>query len=711
MRSPHPRAVSGWALAVLPSVLAPLLLLVWKDRRYFFYGDTQAAYLGWQYHLGTQLRAGHWPLIDPHAWQAGNMVAEGQAGLYSPLSMGLGLLSTVAGDVLVFATVTKIVLVCIGALGVFVLARSYGAAAPLAYVAAVAAPLGGMSQYLDVSSWLAALIIWALLPWVWSALRRVMRPGGANPFPALGVGYLLVSVGYVYGTIMLILVLVACLLECRLQRNREGALRVFGVGLVCGLVALTVYLPGVLTAPVTIRGGGLALSGKFDSDLLAVLASVLPTAVVPGTTLHLLPYAYAAWFLPVLVWLDLDRLRRGWREVAGLLLVTAVVLLVVVGPAQVGPLRWPLRLQPFLVLGSVVSCAVVISRYAVRRPSRRRLLLSVGWVVLAGAVAVARSPEGLTGVVVCVVVVALAVGALWLLARSAPPGRALRRGAVLAAAVSLALTVVQHGFFPEPPSPERNLPSQAADYRTQLASARGDVMVIGDVNRLVKADPSAVREFLDGSAWYLNPHPVQNTYTTIGHREFRDRFPYEYDGSTHPQDLGRLFAIEPTTGRPRVDLLGVSTLLLLRDAFPARDLDVAPAGWRVADRGEHTVTWVRRDPVPGAGHPVWTSAGTTVSRASASDRATRFVVDAVPPGGGRVVLSALAWPGYRTDTGRLAAPVDGYLVSVDLPADAVGRTVTVKFFPPGWPVEVGSWWLAVIAGLGWSVLALRRSRR
>ena len=66
-------------------------------------------------------------------------------------------------------------LVCIGATGVFALARSYGAAPPLAYVAAVAAPLGGMSQFLDLPSWLAALTIWALLPWVWWALRRTMR--------------------------------------------------------------------------------------------------------------------------------------------------------------------------------------------------------------------------------------------------------------------------------------------------------------------------------------------------------------------------------------------------------------------------------------------------------------------------------------------------------------------------------------------------------
>jgi hypothetical protein len=74
------------------------------------------------------------------------------------------------------------------------------------------------------------------------------------------------------------------------------------------------------------------------------------------------------------------------------------------------------------------------------------------------------------------------------------------------------------------------------------------------------------------------------------------------------------------------------------------------------------------------------------------------------------VLSALAWPGYHTDVGRLGDPVDGYLLRVDLPADARGRTVDVRFSPPGWPVEVAAWWLAVAAGLVWCVLDRVRRR-
>jgi hypothetical protein len=699
-----------WLLAVVPSVVLPVLVLLLHDPRYLFYGDTQAAYLGWQYHLGEQLRAGHWPLIDPHAWQAGNLVAEGQAGLFSPLVMAIGLLATVSQNVLVFTAVTKLVLLSAGALGVFVLARSYQASAPLAYAAAVAAPLGGMTQYLDLPSWVAQLMVWALLPWVWWALRRLMVLR-TNPLPALALGYLLVTVGYVYGTILLIFVLCACLVECWVARDRAAALRVVGVGAVCGLVALTVYLPGVLTAPVTIRGSGFAMTGKFGAGPTQLLTGVLPTSATSSGTLHLLPYGYAAWFLPVLGWLDTGRLRREWHQVVGLGAMAVVMLLAVYGPARLGPLRWPLRLQPFLVQVLVLVCAVVLTRYVVRRPSRLRLAWSLAWVAAASGFAVLWHPGTWVAVLVGAVVVAAGLAALWTVLRGPHTTRAaaLTGGAVVA--TSLVSMLVQHAYFPQPPSPERNLPPQASDYRRQLTTARGDVMVVGNVGPVVESDPSAVADLLDGSAWYLNPSRVQNTYTTIGFTRFRDRFPYEYDGSTHAASLDTLFTREPTTGRLRVDLLGVSTLLLVRADFPSSRLDDPPAGWRVTEQRAHTVTWVRRQPVPGAGHPVWASAGTAVSQVSTDARATRFVVDDVPSGGGRVVLGALAWPGYRTDTGSLAAPVDGYLVTVDLPADAAGRTVTVKFSPPGWPVEVAAWWVAVLAALAWCLLDRRRSRR
>jgi hypothetical protein len=91
---------------------------------------------------------------------------------------------------------------------------------------------------------------------------------------------------------------------------------------------------------------------------------------------------------------------------------------------------------------------------------------------------------------------------------------------------------------------------------------------------------------------------------------------------------------------------------------------------------------------------------------------TSFRVDAVPADGGTVVLSLLDWPGYATDVGNLAPPVDGYLVTVHLPASAPGETVHVDFHPPGWTAEIAAWALALAGGAGWSLLqAVRRRTR
>ena len=696
-------------LAAAVTVLLTCVLPLAQDPRYYFYGDTPAAYYGWWFHLGEQVRAGHLPVLDPHAWAAGNLAAEGQWGLYSPLVVALGLLADLSANALVLATAVKIALVVVGALGVFTLARSYDAPPAAAYVAAVAVPLGGMTQYLDVPSWVAGLMIWALLPWVWWALRRLML-GAGGPLPALGLGYLLVTVGYVYGTIMLIWVLLACLLECRLAEDRVARLRVLGVGACCGLVAVAVYLPGVLTASVTNRNSQLGgFGGKFSTDPLAMFTSLLPTASVHDASVHLLPYTYAVWFLPVLLWVDVDRVRRGWRPVAGLLFMAVVTLVIVDGPSRLGPLRWPLRLQTFLVQMLVLLCVVAVLRFAVRRPSRRRLLLALGWVLVAGVVAVVRVPGMWQAHLLSVLLVAAGTATLWALLRA--DRRRVGGIALVATAFTVGSLLLQRAYYPTPPSPQRNPPVLRADYRTQLPGARGDVLVVGDPEPQIETEPAESSVFLVGSAWYLNPHRVQNTYTTIGFHAYSRQYCIEFQGATCAALLATLFTTEPTTGMLRVDLLSVSTLLLVRDSFPERNLFAAPAGWHVKDSTRWSVTWVRDRPLASAGAPEWVSGGATVKVLSQTDREVRVRVGRVPPAGATVAFSRIAWPGYHTDEGALTAPVDGYLLTLRVPARAAGRVVTVGFSPPGWGFELACLWLALVSGAAWSTAVAVRRRR
>ena len=167
-----------------------------------------------------------------------------------------------------------------------------------------------------------------------------------------------------------------------------------------------------------------------------------------------------------------------------------------------------------------------------------------------------------------------------------------------------------------------------------------------------------------------------------------------------PQDV---LADEPTTGRPWVDLLSISTLVMYRPDFNAARLDRPPAGWTVAAQSQWTVTWVRNHPVPTAGGVVSTSAGVRVSNEQRGTRSVQFRVDRVPAGGGTVVFSRLAWPGYEVSGASLVAPTAKMLVTVHL-ARVVRRTYRhADWSPPGWRSELAAWWLAVLGGLAWSV--------
>jgi hypothetical protein len=695
----------GAAGLVVALALGGLLL---HDSRYFWYGDTTAAYYGWWYHLGDMVRHGQWSTIDPHAWKSGNFAAEGQWGLWSPLTIAIGLAATVAPNTLVLTTLVKIGLAVVGALGVFRLVRSYDAPPAVAFVAAVAVPMGGMTQYYDLPSWVAGETIWALLPWVWWALRRTMVRG-ANPLPALVLGYLEVSVGYVFGTIMLIVVIAACLLDALLARDRAAFLRVLASGVLLGLVSLTVYLPGVLTASVTSRSTGLPrFGGILTTDPLALFTSVLPTAGLSAGTPHVEPLLYVVWLLPMALWLDWRTARAEWRPLAGLLVVLVVSTAVVDGPSGLGPLRWPVRMEPFLVEAVVVALAVAWSRFGRRRPSRRRLWWSLAWVGASGLVSLLRAPSHWEGQVVGVLLVGAGLTALWRLIRD---GHAVRVAAC-AAAFTLAALAVQHGFYPTLPSPQRNAPTSLAAYRTPLSGAEGEVLQVGRSDHLLQSRAAASHDdLLVGSAWYLNPHTVQSTYTAINFKSYRQRYCTYYAGSSCRQLLTRLFTREPTTGQPRVDLLGVSTLLLIRQSFPPPVLRHPPKGWRIAARTPNTVLWVRRSPLLGAGEVAWSSPGTAVGHVEASSGGTTFRVTAVPASGGTVVLSLLDWPGYTTDVGSLAHPVDGYLVTVHLPPGSNGQVVRVAFHPPGWHLELAAWALALIVGAAWSAAAAVARRR
>ena len=292
-----------WGLVTVAATVLGALIPLIRTPRFYFYDDTQAGAYGIWIEIGESLRRGDWWLFNDEAWAAGNYAAEGQWGLWNPMVMLIGLLATAVADGVVFATLLKISLMAVLALGTFLLARSYGAAAPWAAVAGTAVSLTGFTTYFDGSSWVTGLMVFALLPWSWWGLRRIIVRRG-NPAPALIASYLLITVGYVHGTIMLVVVFLALLIELLVRRQAARIVPLCITGVILGLVALTVYVPGVLTAEVTARASEIGNSGFLGADLTGLAsssaASALPQVSGWWGAYSPVPVLYIAWFLPLL---------------------------------------------------------------------------------------------------------------------------------------------------------------------------------------------------------------------------------------------------------------------------------------------------------------------------------------------------------------------------------------------------------------------------
>lgn len=719
MRSPDgpesrtaPGAELRWVAVASASVLA-VWLVAWRvEYRRYFLGDTPNAYYGWLFQYGTALRHGRWPLLSVENMSAGNHVAEGQMGLFNPVSALIALGTTVAPDLVLYMTLVKLAIALVGIVGAYGLARSYDVAPPLAAVAATAVGLCGLTLLAEAPRWLTGQLVAAYLPWAWWLTRRAMR--GRHPLPAVVAGLLVVTVGYVYGTLYLMLVLLGLLAEAAVHRDRRALVRGLVVAVVCGLVAVAVYLPGVETVPVTLRHSDIGGSGTFR--LRGPLGFLLLGQPAGAGTI---PFAYAGWWLPLLVLTDLDAVRRGWRSLVSLLVPAALFTAWSLGPYEIGPIRWPGRILDAFTLVLALLAVVLLSRYRARA-SAGRLALLVVWVLASLLVAWHEQPDPspavrllVTGAVLAGLVVA------W---RTLVPGSVGASGAVGLRATALVLVVgaVAVGVFQVVRyqaivAPQRNMPAALSAYDDYLPGARGDVWVVDgrawtpDGEAMYTADRA--RYLLTGSLWALTGKQVHNGYSTIGFRPYTVMFCTLVGGEVCPDALTRMLRRDPETGLSRADLLSISTLVVGLNDHTRRL--APPAGWHVAARNPYAVTWVRDRPVPAAGGVVWTSPGLSVSQVGrGGDLGVRLRVDRVPSAGGDLVLSRLAWPGYHADGGRLVAPLEGMLVRVHVDGSSAGHEVSVVFRPPGWPLELACLALALLLTVGWcALLVLRRRSR
>ena len=688
---------------------------------FYFADDTQLGAAGIWYELGDNLLNGTIRDFNPQAWQAGNYWAEGQWGLLNPVIWLIGVGVRLATDIAVAATTVKLVFLSVMAGGGYLLGRSFGASRVWAFIAAVLLPQAGFTAYMDAPSWVTGLITTALFPWAWWALRRLENT--RSPIPFLVISYLLVTVGYVFGTMLLALILLVSLVSRLWRREWPSAGLVTGASFWAGLWAVVVYLPGVLTAPVTERGNTEIINALFlNADLSDLAASTVPVAastigawwgpVTAG------PLIYIAWALPVVL-LVRPWMRVMWRGTGALVVVAIVMVVLIIGPSDIGPIRWPVRFMPYLALVVLVLFAVLMTRGFPHRVTRIGTISAVVTSVACGWLSWAQTPAITRSVTIVVLVQLGVIGCAAFIARRAVRtggghngNGELRRGMavtlVLMVAGTAAFATYQLRAFSATPLPTFAVPTGTSELSDVMTDAEGDVMTVGDA--LTSAfDADTFTESLVANLWYFSPAAVSNLYTVLPFSAYSNDLCVDLRGSTCAAALDTLLEQDRTTGLPVADLLAVSEIVGYRDTFPSPP-ETLPDGWQLISVGSATWRLGRETPVSSAGGIVWEGDGTQTTVLSQTDSAVTFRVDSVGPDA-RVVLSRLAWPGYRVSGAVPGEPVRGYLLTINVADASPGATVTVSFAPPGQPIMIAAALCASLLGAAWLGVRLRRQFR
>lgn len=712
------------ALVAVATAVGSAIPLLWH-RTFYLRGDSGAQFAPTWYHLGRLVRDGHWPpTLDPDVFAGGNYAAEALHGIYNPLNVLVWLTVSGIDDLVLGVWLVKAAMLVLLALGCYALAREYVVPRWAAAVLGVIVPFGGFTLFWDAGSWPTGLLAFGYTVWVWWAFRRVLR-GRLNPFWGFVIGALGVTQGNPYGTVGVVVVGAALVVEGFVDGERRGAVRLLLVGGCVATLLPLAYLPLLETSSLGARAFGalVANNGKLRPQLGDLFGLSSPTFVPDIRAISgpmQVPAAYFSWLvLPLLPWLDYRLLRRRGRELTGVGLVGAFYLLMALAPSKLWQFRWPLRVVEYLYL-CVGLVVVLLLGAGLRRDGwRLRLLGSGALVVLAGYLSWAEAPQhlraGVGGPVLLAVLAAALLG--WHRLGGRLGDRLGGAGlALIAVAGTLLVVVAQVVTFGENGSSRLwQFPTDVSSLqRSYGAQYDGRIMSFANLKPLQEQHRidelhHAWRHVLAGSMYQVAGVPAVNSYTGIGYSRFQQRLCMTYDGLTRPCGYRNVWQPAGLTGPPIADLLKLDEVV----ARPKVARGVQPAaGWQVVQR--RPVVVVRRSqPPPWPGSRLSdVPAGVQVS-AARSTGLHRDEVRLDGGTGGRLTFAILDWPGYHATLDGRPVPV-GHdfvgLLTVRVPAGASG-TLVVGYQPPGWTASLAAAGLGLLGALALGLGGLLGRRR
>jgi putative flippase GtrA len=656
-------------LAVIFSSLAIAIIPLLFNRNFYFIDDTQIGSTGPWHYLGEKILRLDLSLLAPELWAGGNWVTEGQFGLFSPITWLIAIFSLNFSSVWLYATIVKLFFIILVSIGTYKSARELNARPFFAILVGVAAPFSGFSSYFDQAAWFSGLALSAVcINYFW--VSKIAERGQISSTVPILIAISGVAIGYVYVAIVLALITGAQLLSALIKRSMFiPQLASFLAVLLC---SVAIYLPALLTAPVTLRSQqGLSDSGWFAPNLPGLLTNFLPV------TSHLVPnYGPAQMPVPIMygsILFCLFLLAKGsvvWEAIRKNLDVTiflTVTLALLIGPSEFGPLRWPLRFYPIFIIFALLLLATSVGRLEQMNAQRPRKVYLIAFMCVAvfSWDQIAHIPMFFISNVLFLTLFIV----LWvLILRLSKSKTGLKLAGI--GLISMALvSTSQHFISPRTPLADYNMPDNIESYQAAAHLAEGKTMFIGGLLDKGTSGKYVWQSNLVGNAWMLSGKQVA---------KFNEFMGVNYRGEIAEQGLWRLFELEKFTGQPLADLMGLDTVVAFKSSISY--VPVAPTNWELDQSHPKHIIYKRTGAA--TKQPFWVGWNANVSQFEVRNDSITFSYSTNDNKDAIFIFPRLAWPGYSASLGSVEPPTLGFLLSLKVPPGQNQR-VTLEYKAPG----------------------------
>jgi hypothetical protein len=644
------------------------------------------------------LSHGQFAIFNLYSQEAGNYLAEGQWAPYNPLVWLISLAVYHAGNYLLVVSILKITMLVLLAIGGYLLAKTFYIKDIWSFLIGISLPNIGFTKTMDSTTWVTGLMVFVLIVWFWWIYRVYLTSKIPVIIPFV-FGYLLITVGYVYGTLFMVFILAASFFQNLIKRDWKQLGKTFILDVTLALVTFAVYLPGVLTGSVTDRTSGIVNGDFFSPTLVDLFAGTNPGYTPDqlnwfGTQ----SYVYVSFLLLLLVFVKWSTIKTVFiqkQDVWQIVSLGIISFFLVFGPEEIGVLRFPARSLVYLALVILLAFGYIVSNSELVF-SRKRFEVLAGISVLFIYLSWSQDPQGLKKAFISGAFIFLIIAGVIYSIQAKKQYLALS----LATVGILGTSVIEI---------KTGLPANYGGETTykqvtaHTPKLKGQSLIVGSDHHYAEMVEGV--KTLVSNYWYIGGLKTQNVYTPTGLRALtKDVNRLTGQGDFSIFNLPKIFK-ERKIGKTIADLMSYQTIQVVKPPIANYSLATydpfvhfedrteqlkiyrqflknPPKGWEVSKKNKDYYILSRITPVPKTGLVTYIDNQAMIKYLKTTQRKVVLKINS-DADVTKIYFSRMAWPGYEVSgDSKIVEPLRGYLLGISVPKSEYGKKITVEFNPP-----------------------------